>query len=434
VNRFARLALASACLACSAPSWVLAQIADSPDGSVAGIPVNYTESKVGVYTLPDPLTLASGERVADAATWTNRRRPELVKLFEENQFGRAPGRPAAMHFDVFDAGTPAFDGKAIRRQVTIYLAGDDDGPKIDLLVYLPAKADGPVPVLLNLSFAANSLTVDDPGVKEGTIWNREGKRVPASQGRSFGHANVLSFLDRGIGYASFYYGDVEPDFPAGLPLGIRGRYLPPGQIERGPADWGAIAAWAWGISRAIDYFETDDGVDAQRVAILGISRLGKTVLWAGARDERVALVVAICSGEGGAALSRRNYGETIAHLTAPTRYPYQFAANYAKWGDRVSEFPVDAHLLLALLAPRPVLLVTGNTDKWSDPYGEFLAGKAAAPVYALFGKQGLDVDKLPAPGEPVIHDVGFFMHDSGHGTVPSDWDVIRDFLAKHLNP
>ncbi len=170
------------------------------------------------------------------------------------------------------------------------------------------------------------------------------------------------------------------------------------------------------------------------MAILGISRLGKTVLWAGARDERVALVVAICSGEGGAALSRRNYGETIAHLTAPTRYRYQFAANYAKWGDRVNEFPVDAHLLLALLAPRPVLLVTGNTDKWSDPYGEFLAARAAAPVYALLGKQGLDVDQLPAPGQPVIRDVGFLMHDGGHGTVPSDWTVILDFLQKFLRP
>ena len=434
MTRSAQFALASALLVCTLPAWSPAQIADSPDGSVADIPVNYTESKVGHYTLPDPLKLRDGEPVTDAATWTNKRRPELIALLEENQFGRAPARPPAMHFDVFDAGTPAFDGKAIRRQVTIHLTDDNDGPQINLLVYVPAQATGPVPILLNLSFTANSLTVDDPGVKEGTIWNRDGQRVPASQGRSFGHADVLSFLDRGIGYATFYYGDVEPDFLAGLPLGIRGRYLPPGATERKPDDWGAIAAWAWGISRAIDYFEADQAVDANRVAILGISRLGKTVLWAGARDERVALVVAICSGEGGAALSRRNYGETIAHLTAPTRYRYQFAANYAKWGDRVNEFPVDAHLLLALLAPRPVLLVTGNTDKWSDPYGEFLAARAAAPVYALLGKQGLDVDQLPAPGQPVIRDVGFLMHDGGHGTVPSDWTVILDFLQKFLRP
>jgi hypothetical protein len=182
----------------------------------------------------------------------------------------------------------------------------------------------------------------------------------------------------------------------------------------------------------MDYLETDKAVDAKRVAIMGISRLGKTVMWAGAHDTRIAMVIASCSGEGGAALSRRNYGETIAHLTAPTRYPYQFCANYAKYAKNVDQFPVDANMLVALMAPRPVLLQTGNQDFWSDPKGEFLAAVSAGPVYHLFGKQGLETDQWPAAGTPIFHDIGYFMHDGGHGTIPSDWDIFLQYMKMHL--
>src|SRR5581483_11027609 len=190
--------------------------------------------------------------------------------------------------------------------------------------------------------------------------------------------------------------------------------------------------WAWGLSRTMDYLETDAGVDAKRVAILGVSRLGKTVMWAGAHDPRIALVIASCSGEGGAALSRRNYGETIAHLVAPARYPYQFCANYAKYAEHVDQLPVDAHELVALMAPRPVLLQTGSTDNWSDPKGEFLAAVAAEPVFRLFGRQGLGTDRWPAPGTPILHDIGYSMHAGGHGTLPGDWDQYLAFLKQHL--
>jgi hypothetical protein len=160
--------------------------------------------------------------------------------------------------------------------------------------------------------------------------------------------------------------------------------------------------------------------------------LGKTVMWAGASDPRFAMVIASCSGEGGAALSRRNYGETIAHLTAPTRYPYQFCANYARYANRANELPVDAHMLVALMAPRPVLLQTGDQDGWSDPKGEFLAAVAAAPVYRLFGKQGLETDRWPAAGAPILHTIGYYMHAGGHGTIPSDWDQFLQFMKMYL--
>lgn len=409
-----------------------AQLPDYPADTVAGIPVNYTEAEAGSYTLPDALVLANGKPVRDAKTWREKRRPELVRLFEENQFGRSPGRPPKMKFDVFEPGTPAFDGRAIRRQVTVLFGGTPDGPKMDLLLYLPAKAAMPVPVLLNISFSANSTTVEDPGVKPGEIWNREKKRVPASTGRRFGKLDVVKFVDAGFGIATFYYGDVDPDFAGGVPYGVRSMYLKPGQTEPEPGEWGSIGAWAWGMSRAMDYLETDKGVDAKRVAITGVSRLGKTVMWAGAHDTRFAMVIASCSGEGGAALSHRNYGETIAHLTAPTRYRYQFAANYEKYGSHVDQFPVDANLLVALIAPRPLLLQTGNTDKWSDPKGEFLAAVAAGPVYRLLGKQDLGTPALPPAGEPILNTMGFLMHDGGHGTVPSDWDVYLKFMKMHL--
>ncbi len=200
-------------------------------------------------------------------------------------------------------------------------------------------------------------------------------------------------------------------------------YLKPGKTERAPDDWGSIAAWAWGMSRVEDYFETDPAIDAKRVAIHGVSRLGKTVMWAGRARSAVCAVIASCSGEGGAALSHRDYGETIAHLTAPTRYPYQFAANYANWGGFPDKAPMDANMLIALIAPRPLLLQTGNTDYWSDPKGEFLAEVAAGPVYKLLGKDPLDTDVWPAAKTPILHDLAYYMHDGGHGMVPTDWDI-----------
>src|SRR5260370_3077631 len=410
------------------------QTAAAPAAVVAGIPANYEESAAGTYTLPDPLVLANGKSVRNAKTWYQKRRPEIVRLFEENQYGRSPGRPAGMSFEVFDKGTPALDGKAVRRPVKVYFSGNKRGPKMDLLLYLPAKAQKPAPLLLNLSFSANSTTVDDPGIKPGEIWGRDKKRVPAAGGRSFGKLNAAPFLDAGYGVATVYYGDIDPDFAEGLPYGVRALYLKPGQTEPAPDEWGSIAAWAWGLSRALDYLETDKGVDAKRVAILGVSRLGKTVMWAGARDTRFALVIASCSGEGGAAISRRDYGETVAHLTAPSRYPYQFAANYGKFAEHVDRMPVDANMLVALMAPRPVLLQTGDTDLWSDPKGEFLAAVAAGPVFRLLGKQGLETDQWPAAGTPILHTLGYYMHAGGHGTIASDWDQYLKFLQMHLSP
>lgn len=412
----------------------LERVADTPDAKIADIPVNYTEALAGNPVLPDPLTLANGQPVKDAKTWFEKRRPEILRLAAENQYGRVPGPPEEMTFDVFDKGTPAFDGKALRKQVTLYFTKEKEaGPHADVAIYLPANAKGPVPVLLQASFTANNLAVDDPGLKAGRIWNLQQKqRVPATEGRRFGRLNVEATVERGFGIATVNYADFDPDTPGAIAHGVRQLYLKPGQAEPAPDEWGAISAWSWGLSRVLDYFETDPQVDAKRVGLFGVSRLGKTVLWTGARDPRFAFVIASCGGEGGAAVSRRNYGETIAHLVAPTRYPYQFAANYAKWAADPSTSPVEANLLVSLMAPRPLLLQTGDTDIWSDPKGEFISALSATKVYELLGKSGLPTEQIPQPGQLIGGTLGYYMHAGGHGSIPSDWEVFLRFMEEHI--
>ncbi|TDH21665.1 acetylxylan esterase [Segetibacter sp. 3557_3] len=399
----------------------------------AGFPINYEEELTGNYTLPALFTLKNGTKVSDAKTWTERRRPEIIRLFEEHQFGKVPPRPKDMRFKVFDKGTPAFNGKALRKQVIVYFTKDTTGHKMDLLIYLPARADKASPLLLIANFSANVNAVDDPGVKAGFVWTREGKKVPASEQRAFGKIDVAGFVSQGFGVATVCYTDIEPDFKQGLKYGIRSTYLKPGQTEPAPNEWGAISAWSWGLSRAMDYFATDSGIDANRVALQGTSRLGKTVLWTGARDPRFKMVIASCSGEGGAAISRRDYGENIKHMTDTSRYYYQFAPNWHSYAANFNASPVDAHMLVALMAPRPLLLQTGDTDYWSDPKGEFLAAVAAEPVYKLFGKGGPSGD-MPGAGDQSLlrNTLAYYMHAGGHGTIPADWPLFIDYMKRFL--
>ncbi len=401
----------------------------SQNEMVAGIPVNYDEAKTGTYTLPDPLILQNGKKVDDAKTWIKKRRPEILELYKSEQFGK---RPSCKHtsYSVFETGS-AFNNTAVRKQVTLYFTEDTSKYKADMALYLPADAKKPVPVFLMISFMPNSLKINDPKIRSGYMWVN-GKKIPASEGKGWGWFDVEKFLSAGFGVATVYYGDIEPDFGEGIKYGIRGHFLKPGQTYPADDEWGAISAWTWGLSCAMDYLESDSDVDSKKVALHGVSRLGKTVLWAGAQDERFGMIIASCSGEGGAALSMRDYGETIKHMIAPDRFFYQFCANRAKYADNPQESPIDAHMLISLIAPRPLLLQTGDTDDWSDAKGEFLAAVAAEPVYELLGKTGLKTQTFPEAGVPILNDMGYYMHAGGHGTQPDDYDVYVKFMKKHF--
>lgn len=408
--------------------------------AVAGIPVNYDEAQVGKYTLPDILTTQAGKKVTDKNTWLKVRRPEIVKLFETYQYGKMPPAPSKLQYIVFDKGTSVFDGKATRKQIRIYLTPTDTAKHyMDLLVYLPANSTKPAPLVLLINFSPNSTSVvgGDPGIRPGTTTNpTTGEKVPARGG--FGGTDVKRILAEGFGVGMIYYGDIEPDFLNGYKYGVRGYYSKPQGSYPKDDEWGAISAWSWGLSRAMDYMEKDKQIDAKRVALQGVSRLGKTVLWTGARDTRFKMVLESCSGEGGGALSRRNFGENIKHMTDTTRYFYQFAANWHKYSNDFNASPVDAHMLVSLMAGRYLLMQTGNLDLWSDPHGEFLAAKAAQPVFNMFGQQGPgDAPWTKGNDESLAYNpLGYYMHSGGHGSTrtdrTTDWDVYLKYMKKFL--
>lgn len=428
-----RITLSLALMTCLVGS-ASAQVRDT----VAGIPVNYDEALVGDYkaTLPDALTMLNRKKVTTSRQWYRSRRPEIVKLFEENQYGKWPARKPKLRYEVKqDSG---LDGTALRKQVRLYFSQDNSSRYVDVLIYLPKDANAPVPLLLNLSFSPNNLVVSDPGVTPGRRFDAKTLsattvETPQGQPNRFVLDSVIkTYLEAGFGFATLCYTDIEPDFAGGSVLGVRGLYLKNGEDNRAGDEWGTVSAWAWGVSNVIDYFEKDPDVDAARIALTGCSRLGKTTMWTGARDSRIAVVIASCSGEGGAALSRRNFGETIEHLTAPTRYPYQFAANYAKYAADPATSPVDANLLVALIAPRPLLLSTGSTDNWSDPKGEFCAAVEAGKVYELLGKDDLGTNVMPKAEQPIFNTLGYVMHEGGHGVLPQDWGYYLDFMKLYL--
>ena len=393
---------------------------------------NYDESKVPKYTLPDPLRLADGQKVRDAATWNKRRRPEIFKTVETNMYGRMPARPKAILFDVVSVDKQALGGKAVRKQVTVYLGAKKDGSRMNLLLYLPAGAAKKAPVFLGLNFTGNHTVNADPGIRLGDVWvkNQKQPATEKTRGTSATRWHIEKAIARGYGTATAYYFDIEPDFDGGAGQGVRSAYFKPGQTESAPDEWRAIGAWAWGLSRALDYLEKDKDVDARRVVVHGHSRLGKAALWAGASDPRFAMVISNCSGEGGAALSRRKFGETVTNLN--TRFPHWFCANYAKFNDREDDMPWDQHEVLALIAPRPLYVASATEDQWADPRGEFLAAFAAGPVYELFGKPGIGSAQMPAAEQPTGDNVRYHLRTGKHDITEYDWNEYLNFADRRL--
>ena len=394
--------------------------------------MNYDESKVPEYTLPDLLKMLDGTTVSKEM-WAGKRRPEILELFKKEMYGRAPiERPDKLSFKVFDQDDKALEGKATRKQVRIRFTGKEEGPGLDLLIYLPNNVKRPVPTFLTLEFHGNHELHKDPAIRVNYAYERSrGKRIPKKpeRGTRANRYPIEQIVERGYGFAAFCYGDVAPDRREGFKGGVYPVFDKPGKR---PGDaWAAITAWAWGASRAMDYLETDKDIDHTRVAVEGLSRLGKTALWAGVRDERFALAISTCSGCGGAALSRRRYGESVSRLNKD--FSYWTCDNFKKYSDKEDDLPFDQHMLIALMAPRPVYVSSADTDLWADPKGEFLSCKHASPAYQLLGLKGLEAEAMPPLDTPINKGrIGYHIRTGGHSVNAYDWKCYMDFADRFL--
>ncbi len=393
---------------------------------------NYDESRVPAYSLPDPLVSDAGAPVATPDGWVARRQ-EVLTLFENHMFGATPATSPSIDFELRSEG-PAFDGRALRRQVQLSIGEGSTARSVDLLIYLPASADAPIPIFLALNYYGNASIHPDPEIHLTRAWMQENpefgivehRATEATRGVRAWRWPVEEIVERGYGLATLHYGQVEPDFQGGASEGLRS--LAAGVAETG--EWGAIGVWAWGLSRAMDYLQTDPEVDARRVAVAGHSRLGKAALWAGAQDERFAMVISNNSGAGGAALSRRRYGETVARIN--TVFPHWFNDSFKEYGEREADLPFDQHMLLALIAPRPVYVASAIEDRWADPRGEFLSAFHAGPVFTLLGGDPIPSGVWPGVGTSLQHTVGYHLRSGGHDLTAYDWDRFMDFADLHF--
>lgn len=398
----------------------------APDG------YNYDEAKVPPYTLPPLLTAAT----KTAADWPARR-AEILALLEREEYGKAPPLPAKVKTTITLAPAPALQGKAIRQQITVYFNEAGSGAFMDVLLYLPANAKGPAPLFWGFNFQGNHTIEKDPAIPLCRSWLADGPTVKdhratdAGRGTQLNQWQVELAIDAGFGVATACYHDVDPDFDDGFKNGVHALY-PEIEAHRDGATWGSIAAYAWGLRVGLDVFATLPGIDSKRITVLGHSRLGKSAIWAGATDERIALVISIQSGEGGAALHKRIFGETIERIN--TSFPHWFCGNFKKYNAKEGDLPFDQHFALALIAPRPLLVTSATEDLWSDPNGEFLAAQATTPVYQLLGQPGMNTPQQPPPDQLIDSRVGYHWHTGKHEVGREDWDAFLSFAKKHLPP
>lgn len=369
----------------------------------------YDESKVPVYTLPDPLITGDNRPVKDVRTWETTRRPEILRLFEDNIYGQMPRDFDSIRFTLLKEDPKAMDGKARLKEtrITVYRAGRK--VSIDLLLFVPNNAQHPVPAFLLINNRGKDNT-DPDRKKKSPFW-------PAEMA-----------IDSGFAIAAFHVSDLAPDDKTNYIHGVLQLYPEQLQMDNGMK---AIGAWAWGAGRVMDYFITEPLVNAKKIAVVGHSRGGKAALWAAAEDQRFAMCITNCSGNSGAALARRQFGERISRIN--TSFPHWFNNNYKKYNDRENDLPVDQHMLIALIAPRPVYATNATKDLWADPTGTFLSLKNAEKVYGLYGLQSSLPDTPPATNVSVEQPpFGYHNREGVHDMTLFDWERFIRFAKRDI--
>ncbi len=386
--------------------------------------------------LPDPLVMFNGDRVTTKEQWVEKRRPELKALFQFYMYGEAPPAPDKVDATVERVDPKAFDGKATLKEVTISF-GPPDTPKIHLLLVVPNARKSPAPVFVGMNFHGNHTLVSDPAVRLPTVWMPSGapgvkdhRATDAGRGTEIDVWALEQSIDRGYAVATFYCGDIDPDRPD-VREGIQPHLRKKGE-EAGPHDWGTIAAWAWGISRAVDYLRTDKDLDKDKIAVVGHSRLGKTAILAGAFDERIALVIPLQAGCGGTAPSRTKAPDAESVKRINTSFPYWFDGTFKEFNDQTDKLPFDQNCLAALVAPRPMLYANATEDKWANPVGQFEMLKSADSVYRLLGAGGLETKEMPEVGKLSDGTLGYYIRPGKHSMTKGDWKVFLDYADKHF--
>lgn len=396
---------------------------------------NYDESKIPEYELPALLVSKQGSAITTSAAWEKKRRKEVFADFEEYVYGKIPKGKVSTKKELIKE-MDAFAGKVTMKEVRMTFTKNNQSISMDILIYLP-KSQNKVPVFIGLNFNGNHTISTDPNISLTSSWVRnnekndiiDNKATETSRGMSKNRWEVEKILERGYGVATIYYGDIDPD-KNDFSDGIHPLFYKHDQTSPAKNEWGSVAAWAWGLSRAVDYFEEDEDIDESKIALMGHSRLGKATLWAGAMDQRFSIVISNDSGCGGAALSRRRIGETVGRINSS--FPHWFCDNFNDYSNNEDALPVDQHMLLALMAPRPVYVASAEDDQWADPKGEFLSAVLAGKVYELFGLVGLPTDQMPQVNEPIQHSVGYHIRTGKHDVTDFDWQAYLDFADMHF--
>jgi len=392
------------------------------------------EANVPEYKLPDVLTRFNGGQVKSAKVWFNKQRPEILKKFTDEVYGKVPGKLDITDVKVWETSNDAINGLAIRKQLSLFFKKGDRTLEVSVLMYLP-KTGQKSPVFLAYNFSGNHAVYNDPNIRLTESWVNNDPSVgiinnqvtEQSRATASNRWPVEEIIKAGYGLINVYYGDIDPD-KNDFSDGIEPFFYQQNQTHPKYDEWGSIAAWSWGLSRVMDYLEKDEQVDSKKVAVLGHSRLGKTALWAAATDQRFAMVISNESGCGGAALSKRIFGETVQIIN--TSFPHWFCGNFKKYNDNEADLPVDQHMLLSLIAPRPLYVASAEGDKWADPRGEFLSAKYASAVYELLGTDGLPVKEMPEVDHPVMGTIAYHIRSGKHDLTLYDWQQYIRFADK----